>query len=277
MGVVDRVLGKSEPNRPAAALLRAMHGIAERDDAQSREALYRAMLAATFLVPTAEAGGSDAAGGPSLGVVAARGESGEAALLAFTDRESMRAWRDGAAFVEMAAADLFRVALANQFEALLINVAGPLGGGLSSDEMRFLADGLVPIADLDGGVSLQLSERRMLRISPPVTPPAGELLEAVRVSAAQQPLVGAAYVFAARLQREEEEAEEPNREANIVVGIQFASSPDDETRHAVFRALGDGVRPALAAGEFVDFLALSDAALLADVRAVVEPVFERGG
>lgn len=78
-----------------------------------------------------------------MATVLMRGRDGRMALLAFTGLEPLQRWQPDARPVPVAAPDAARAALADDAQALVIDVAGPVRFIIEAAELQALADGFV--------------------------------------------------------------------------------------------------------------------------------------
>ena len=184
-------------------LVEAMRAVALQDDLETRRILYRALLESVLLVPTPEAPVDLADGGwtrleegTQVSLVTAQTPAGELALLAFTDTESLMAWKQaGTHYLALPAASLFRLAQQHGVAVVALNPAGPVGGQVRRQEIEMLARGVSP-ADASAGMSrVRLPQRTMIQVGPPAEPPLEELVQQWRQVLGQHPEVLAAYYF----------------------------------------------------------------------------------
>jgi hypothetical protein len=112
-------------------------------------AVFGALQAARILVPVVAVPGEvevDEAGRTrekttDMATVLLTGQDGRRALMAFTGLPSLRAWRPDARPVPVTAADAARSAVAEQADALVLDVAGPTPYVVESELLEGLARG----------------------------------------------------------------------------------------------------------------------------------------
>jgi len=140
-------------------------------------------------------------------LVTAQTPAGELALLAFTDTESLMAWKQaGTHYLALPAASLFRLAQQHGVAVVALNPAGPVGGQVQRHEIEMLARGVSPADAATGGLSrVQWPQRTMLQVGPPAGPPPEELVQQWQRVLEHHPEVLAAYYF--RLAAGDQEAD----------------------------------------------------------------------
>jgi len=239
-------------------LVRAMQTVASSDDAPARQTLYTAFLQSTLLVPINAAEGAPATGWQpvegetNVDFVVAQDDQENFALFAFTDEDSLRAWKaEGSRFIALSAKNLFQIALDMDIATILINVAGPVvGGELTRWEFQALANGVMPAEQGDEGAA-QMTIPPGTRVAfGPLTQPASEtLVVTLKNALAAHPAIRGAHLF---------EMQVGDGEPQRVAGIEFEGEPADAEIERVMNALGQAITPALGEDEFLDFMALGD-------------------
>jgi hypothetical protein len=126
-----------------------MREVALKDSFLTRRALYEALLRSVLLVPVANPPHADGwktlSQDTTLQFIATRGPDGQKWLLAFSDSASLQRWKpSGSSFVGLEAITLFGLATQNEFDAIIVNVAGPTGGEITRVEFELLARGVSP-------------------------------------------------------------------------------------------------------------------------------------
>jgi hypothetical protein len=128
-----------EPDPELAAALGALHGTAAGD-----ARLHTALLHARLLVPvvavllaTDEVTGADKA--TEMAVPALIGNDGRRALPAFTSYAALRRWRDDARPVPMDGARVIAGAVAEAYDAVVLDLAGPVVHVVEGDVLAALA------------------------------------------------------------------------------------------------------------------------------------------
>jgi len=117
----------------------AIEAVTAENTSEHRRVLYEILLETTFCLP---AFGSDE---DTSQISATQNENGEMVLAAFSDPAALRRWEaKPESMMVMPAAQLFEMAIENDFAEILINPAGPAGGKLSKQEFTQLAQGEFP-------------------------------------------------------------------------------------------------------------------------------------
>jgi hypothetical protein len=257
---------RSAPAAPA--LLSAIRAVSERDDADSRRALYSSLLGSTLLMPT-EPGTDAAAGTGGLRLFTTPpDEDGSWKLLVFSDAEAASAWRsDGVEFVPVSASEVFAVAVRSATSAILLNVAGPAGGELTRREFAALAEGTLPAAGGDDDVEeLELGAGAEVVVTAPAKPPGEAFLDVLLMAVAECAPVRAAWLADVAFEA---------GELHPAVGVALRTGTDEDELRGVFDHVMMRVQPLLGHGRYLDFIVVDDVwgPLFADVGP---PIFERG-
>jgi hypothetical protein len=249
-------------------LIDAMAGVAHNDNGQTRRALYEALVNSTLLVPTAAQGEDPQPGWHSLEedtqlqFIVLTNPQGQTALPVFTDEEALRLWQpEGAPYVAFHAHDLFALALQNNADALVVNVAGPTGGEITRHELSVLAQGTLP--DPDG--SMTIDQDTQVLIGAPSDPPQ-QLLDSLREGMAAHPEISAGYLTIMAIG-----AGEPH----FVAGVRFSREPTEEAIGGIMRDLSDTVRSVLAPDQYLDFVVVDDSDFGKAVESSGIAVFRR--
>jgi hypothetical protein len=187
---------------------------------------------------------------------------GQTALPVFTDEEAVRLWQpEGAPYVAFHAPDLFQLALQNNADALVVNVAGPTGGEITRHELSVLAQGTLP--DADG--SMTIDEDTQVLIGAPTDPPQ-ELISALSAGMGAHSEIESGYLTVMAIG-----AGEPH----LVAGVRFSQIPPEEHIGVIMRDLSDAVRPVLAPDQYLDFVVVDDTDFGRAVEASGIAVFAR--
>lgn len=256
------------PTNPG--LLDAMRAVALNDGPDTREALYRELRAATFILPQPEPPPGQAPGlswyreGEPFTALAEQDMQGRVVLPVFTDTTALFAWAPPeASYVAMPAAALFALALQVQADAVVINVAGPTGGEVSSAELHALAQGGMPGPE----GTYAFPEGARAQIGRPEPAPAQSLLDALWRAAAAQPTVDSAYLV---------EIVIGQGPPHLLAGIEFAPLPEPEALDSIMRAMVDAVNEQAEPGGYVDFMVLVPGQPMAgDIKELGLPVYKR--
>lgn len=250
-------------------LIDAMAGVAHNDNGQTRRVLYEALMNSTLLVPTSGEGDDDPQPGwhelaedTQLQFVVLTNPQGQTALPVFTDEEALRLWQpEGTPYVAFPAPDLFGMALQNNADALVVNVAGPTGGEITRHELSVLAQGTLP--DPDG--SMTIDEDTQVLIGAPSDQPK-ELVDSLHDAMVGHPEISAGYLTIMAIG-----AGEPH----FVVGVRFSQVPPEEAISGIMRDLSDAVRPALEPDQYLDFVVVDDSDFGKAVESSGIAVFHR--
>jgi len=250
-----------------------MQQIVHSDKPSLRKAFYEKLLGATFLLPTtAEPSRILPPGCPLIddhgeetGFLATTDPEGKPALFIFTSESALTAWRpNDQHHVEMESGELFRFALANEINSIVINAGDASAGFLSRGEIQALADNLLP-TQIDNGVAAQsLSESNKIAIKPLSTSPAKELINMICQQASEHDSIEAVYLAEGTI---------GNDRSRLIVALQLTvgSSADK-----VMSAIAKPIQSALPDGEYIDFLPFSPLSSLAQsLSQQIEPTFQK--
>jgi hypothetical protein len=251
-------------------LLDVMRAVALNDSRETREALYRELTAATFVLPVAEPPPGQVPGllpyaeGDPFTALAERDLNGRLALPVFTDTSALFAWAPPeASYVAMRAPALFNLALDVKADIVVINVAGPTGGEINRSEVQVLAQGGMPGAD--GTYAFPEGARAMIRLPEP--PPAQALLDVLWRAAAAQASVDSAYLV---------EIVIGQGPPHLLAGIEFDPLPEPEALDTAMRAMVDAVNEMAEPGNYIDFMVLVPGEqMAAQVKELGLPVYRR--
>ncbi|MFT4289233.1 SseB family protein [Nocardioides sp.] len=141
--------GAADP-RLATALARLADGTGSYPDAVAALVQARLLVPVVAVLGEVDEHGADKTS--DMATVLIRGADGRHALLAFSSMATLRAWREDARPVPVAAADAAKAAVQEQAEALLVDIAGPAKLVVEGDNLKALAAGwqLAAIAGSDG-------------------------------------------------------------------------------------------------------------------------------
>jgi hypothetical protein len=119
----------------------------------SRQAIAAALPSARLLVPVVAVPG---AGEAEMAVPALVAPDGSRGLPVFSSYDALRAWQPDARPVPMAGARVLAGAVAEGYDGLVLDVAGPVSFELAGDELQALAHSVImafgPISERDHGV-----------------------------------------------------------------------------------------------------------------------------
>jgi type III secretion system (T3SS) SseB-like protein len=258
----------SEP-AGAQALLGAIRAVAERDEPDTRERFYAALLDSRILLPTPDDGAPAAAAAGDGRVrffTTPPGEDGSWKILAFTDEGALSAWRpEGARHLELDARALFALAVSTPTAGILLNVAGPAGGELTRREFATLAEGAIPAAAEGPTEEVLLHEGEEVLVTAPAKPPGEAFLGVLRMALEEAGPVRAAWLadvaFGAG-------------ERHPAVGVALDPTPGDDELRGLFDGVMARIQPLLGHGRYVDFIVL-DRVWAPLFEETGPPVFER--
>ncbi|TWT43751.1 hypothetical protein RAS1_01500 [Phycisphaerae bacterium RAS1] len=265
MSLLDRLQGNAG-GAPGGELLARMRALSGDDSPANRAAFYQALLGANLLVPTSrpfdcprdESGAATLPEGEPIPLVTVENDAGQRAMLAFTDVAALHAWRSAADHLSLAAGALFSIAVQNDFDAVVLNIAGPDGGDLSRREFSMLAQGMLPLAEGEHGTQALLAAGGRVAVAPLAAPPADALLAAFRAALRRNAAVETIFLFRLAV---------GGSHWSLAAGFCMRTRSEPE-RQAVFQSVGDQIHAALGDDEYVDFLALDDAAFRSEVQRV---------
>lgn len=263
MGLLDRLQGSTGGE---GELLARMRALSQEDSPANRASFYQALLAANLVVPTSrplacerdESGAAILPQDEPIPLITVENDAGERAMLAFSDSAALRAWRAGAESVPLAAHTLFAIAVQNDFDAVVLNIAGPDGGDLSRREFSMLVQGMLPLAENEHGAEALLAAGGRVSLAALSAAPSDALLEAFRSAAAAHPEIRELWLFRIAIGQSD---------WSLAAGFCMDVTSEPQRRQ-VFQSVGDGVHLALGEDEYVDLLVLDDAELRRQAQRV---------
>lgn len=275
--MLRRLFSRTKPSPGNRKLVEAMREVSGNDNPKSRRQLYQALLGGTFLIPTA--GSTEESSrkkkitltpGSRHQFITMRDAEGMVGVPVFTDSNALLAWRpQGSQYLELHARDVFSLALANNIDRIIVNVAGPTGGEITRAEIQALSEEALPEfgeSDFTGLASVEVSNDTPVYIGAPAKKPSSELIARIGEALASQALIKAGYLFQVVIGK---------GQPHLTVGIQFSILPEKQDLDEIMRHLLEAARPALGQGEYVDFMVLNKEDLLNTVRSYVQPVFQQ--
>jgi hypothetical protein len=249
-------------------LLVALRAVAERDDAETREALYTSLLDSTVLLP-AEPG--DDAGDRTDGLhlfTTPPDADGSWKLLVFTGPDAAAAWRsEGAQLVERAAREVFAFAMGSPTSGILLNVAGPAGGELTRREFAALAEGVLPAAEPDDVEELELGPGAEVLVAPLQTPPGEAFLGVLTMALGESGLVRTAWLADVAFEA---------GELHPAVGVDLEDGIDEPSQRGIFEHVMSRVQPLLGHGRYLDFIVVDEDVWAPMFSSAGPPIYERG-
>ncbi len=233
---------KSRGDAGLSDLERAMERVAIEDDADTRAALYNALLRTTLVIatptPPAEEGWRTTEEGDELVLTMLESDDGPA-LPVFTSVERLREYHsEGGGYVALPSRALFEMAVTAGAAILVVNPASATGGVIYRAELEALARGRSP---LGGRETEAVPAGTLLRIGLPAEPPPDEVVEAVRRAVAAEERAVAAWLF---LMKKGEDA------PALAIGVAVAEGVGDDAGDAAVRAILDGFESSWA-GELI--------------------------
>jgi hypothetical protein len=263
-----------------AELAAAIRAVAERDDAETREAFYTSLLGATLLLPT-EPGGDDASGtDDTAGADDTAGtddlhlfttppaDDGSWKVLAFTDEEAAAAWRsEGVRLVDRTAREVFAYAVGSPTAGILLNVAGPAGGELTRREFAALAEGVLPAGDPGDVEELHLAPGAEVLVAPLQTPPGEAFLGVLTMALEESGPVRTAWLADVAFEA---------GELHPAVGVELDEGTDEPAQRGIFEHVMSRVQPLLGHGRYLDFIVVDGDVWAPMFSSAGAPIFERG-
>jgi len=260
--------GAKTPENPA--LERAMHELARSDNGETRAALYKAILASTFILQGTVTGGEErdgktiADGGTRVAFRTVEHPPGNVVLPVFTSVEALSAWaRPGGQWIGMGAQAVFQSIAAGNIAEVRVNPFRPgqaisrPGGAITRREFLSLAQGLLPEAQFsDNTTQMKVAAGQRVLIGTPANMPPAAFLK--KVTDYFQPMaeVRGAYLFQMA----------HGNMTSRVIGLHFASRPDEQRMQEIMRGVGETIRGELPTEEAMDFLPLEKGPLLDGVQ-----------
>lgn len=236
-------------------LLAALRHLQQENTAEAGRRVHAALRSGPVLVPVR---GEPPADGTvteesRVEVLMLTDAQGRRALPVFTDRDSIATWLpEGATFVAIDGAQLTRMLGESPPDALLINVAGPVGGELNREQIEALAAGTDP-----GTTTVRFSALE--------DPPVG-LVPLLRETLADRDEVVEGYLVSLSV---------GDLEPALTLALVFAGDPDEDAMRATFEAIGEHVREAVGEAGRLDLIPVGGE-LLEVMRQRIEPIYEGG-
>jgi hypothetical protein len=260
-------------------LERAMDAVAKNDNLQTRESLYRAILASTLIVSGGVFGdlpGQDGTGvagnNTRISFRTVESPSGHVILPTFTNLDALVTFSGSEVpWVALDAQALFQSILPGNIAEVRVNpfrtgqrVSRP-GGIITRREFTSLALGFLPELNVAQNVDqLKAVAGQKLTLRQPTEELPAALVKRLAAYFRQIRELERAYFIQMINQ---------NTSSNVV-GLQFSRKPDDETMHQFMRGLGDVMRGQLPRGATLDFLPVAGP-LLDAARDCGRLIFER--
>lgn len=221
---------KSRSEVEALEIERAMERVAAADNAETRAALFKALLNTTLVAATPTAPSEErswtASEGEHIDLVTLESDEGPVMPI-FTRLEKLLEWEPtGSGYVALPSRALFEMAAASGTGRLEINPGSATRGTIVRRELDALARGRMPLGETE-----VVATGTEVRIGRPAQPPPAEVVAAVRRAVASEERAVAAWLF---LQQEGANAPE------LVIGIELAEGVAGDAERAAIRAIVEG-------------------------------------
>jgi len=204
-----------------------MEAIAANDNAETRSALFEALLNTTLVAATPNTSTEErswtAGEGEQIGLVTLHTDEGPVIPL-FTSVERLLEWQpEGSGYVALPSQALFEMVAATGTVRLEINPGSATRGTIVRSELEALARGRVPL-----GESEVLAAAREVRVGRAAQPPPHDAVAAVRRAVASEEDAVAAWLFLMQ-----QGANAPEH----VVGIALAEGVTEDAERAAIRRI----------------------------------------
>jgi hypothetical protein len=278
MSLFNDVFRKHDtPKNPA--LERAMREVARSDNAKTRESLYKAILASTFIVQGDVSGGTEVRNGKWIADSSTRvafktieHPPGTIVLPVFTDVEALTSWAASEVqWIALRAQELFQSIVPGNIAEVRVNPFRPEGtisrpGGIvTRNEFMALAQGLLPESMASNTAQLKVAAGQKLPIGVPAKEPPSEVLEALTGYLQQFPKLRSAYLFQMANQNV----------TSRVIGLQFDAEPSAQSMELIMRGIGDAIKGVMPAGMSIDFMPLTTGPFLDSVQKCGKALIKR--
>ena len=248
MGLFKNLFGRNKDT--SSALEQVLEKMGTDNSSKLRERFYRALLDSKLFLATP---GENAEDVPvscpitnekedGIGFIATNGPDGKPAMIVFSGRQGFEAWQQvGCECVEMPAGEIFKLAVNNQINSVVINPRGPFGGFITQGELRALAEGAIPQPYKRGIAAQQIKQNNKMSIGKPVLPPRKSLVSEVKKQSEAHPEITAAYIV---------EGVIGNGEPHTVIALQMTAGA---SVNQVIPPIAESIQKILFEGEYVDF------------------------
>jgi hypothetical protein len=237
-----------------SALDQVLRKLATDDSPKIRERFYRELLDSRLFLATPGAAVAEEVPvncpitnekEDGIGFIATNGPDGKPAMIVFTGQAGFEAWQtEGCECVEMPSGEIFKLAINNQINSIVINPRGPFGGFITQREIRALAEGSIPGEYRDGLSPQQISKDSKMVLGKPILPPRNSLVSEVRKQAENHPEISAAYIVQGVI---------GNGEPHLIIALQMIAGASVDK---VVPPIAQSVQKILTPGEYVDFYPL---------------------
>lgn len=246
-----------------------MYDVAKSDNAQTRESVYRALLASTLLFEGKMANEGNA----RFAFKTVEHPPGHVILPVFTDVDALVSWAGSEGeWIALRAADLFQSIVPTAIAEVRVNpfykgqtVRKP-GGIVKRQEFEVLAQGLLPgPAVSDNVMQLKTASERRMYVEKPAEALPGFLVSMLAQFFGKVSGLEEAYLF-----------QLANGSAKSqVVGLHFSVAPSAESMDAMMRSLGDLTRDRIPPGVILDFMPLQPGPILDEARKCGRSLVEK--
>jgi hypothetical protein len=266
-----KTLFKSHGSPRNPALNRAMDTVAKSDNQETREALYKIILASTFILPRNGSGDAQIKPGnrtadnnTRVAFHTVEHPPGHIVLPVFTDVDALVAWSGAEVqWIGLPARTLFESILPTQIDEVRINpfckeqAPSRTGGIVTRNEFVALAQGLLPQSRIsDNAMEMKLTSGQQVLIGKPANQLPAELLGRLIEHLRQIPELRSAYLFQMANQRM----------SSTVVGLHFAVQPSPQRMAQVMQGIAEIVRGAIPSGASIDFMPLQVGTFLDSIQ-----------
>lgn len=269
MPLLNKIFRKRGPIRNPA-LERAMHEVAQSDNAKTRESLYKAILASTFVVQGSISGTGEAHTGKWIADSSTRvafktieHPLGTIVLPAFTDVEALTSWAGSEVqWMALRARELFQSIMPGNIAEVRVNPFRPEqrisrpAGIITRSEFMVLAQGLLPEVADPNVARLKIAAGKKLFIGAPTIELPNEVLDALTGYLQEFPELRNAYLFQVVDQNV----------TSRVIGLQFDAEPGTQKMDLIMRGVSQVISGVLPVGISIDFMPLTAGPFLDSVQ-----------
>ena len=256
-----------------------MREVASNDNAKTRQSLYQAILATTFIVPGSVSGGTEISQGEwvadsntRVGFKTIEHPPGTIVLPVFTEVEALTSWAGSEGpWIALRAQELFQSIVPAKIDEVRVNPFRPEhtitrpGGIITRNEFVALAQGLLPESNISNVAQMKVAAGQKLLIGRPANEPSAEVLKALADHFQKIPELQSAYLFQMA----------NGNVTSTVIGLHFAPEPNAQRMEQIMRGIGHVVQGAMPAGMSIDFMPLKPGSLLDSVQKCGKALLER--
>lgn len=270
MSLFKNLFRKSgSPENPKLEL--AMRELARNDNATTRESLYRAILASTFIMQGDVSGGNEVRNGKIIADSNTRvafrtleHPPGNVVLPVFTNVEALASWAGSEVqWIALGAQELFQSIAPGKVTEVRVNPFRPEqtisrpGGIITRNEFLALAQGLLPGLMISNNTAeLKVAAGQKVSIGKPANAPPNQFLMKLTGYFQEISELRGAYLFQMTNQNV----------TSCVIGLHFASELEAQRMRQIMQSVGDIARGEIPAGMSVDFMPLKTGPLLDTVQ-----------